>query len=138
MVDIFTRKKRSEIMRRIGPKNSKPERYVAEVLKSLGYRYVSHHDTILGKPDFAFRRREKAIFVNGCFWHGHSGCLRASLPATNRAFWKKKIASNIRRDHHVYRKLRKSGWGVMVIWQCRLQNTNAKQVGSRIDRFIKG
>jgi DNA mismatch endonuclease (patch repair protein) len=136
MADIFTKKKRSQIMQRIVPKGSKPEQFVATLIRSLSHRFVSHDVSIPGKPDFAFPRKRKAIFVNGCFWHGHEGCPRASLPATNRAFWKNKIDSNVRRDRRLYHQLRDSGWSVMVIWQCSVQKNRANQLKKRIERFI--
>jgi DNA mismatch endonuclease (patch repair protein) len=65
---------------------------------------------------------ETALFVNGCFWHGHRGCKRASIPQTNRSFWTQKIVGNIKRDRDKTRELRKLGWHVETIWQCRMKN----------------
>jgi DNA mismatch endonuclease (patch repair protein) len=118
MVDVFSKKKRSEIMSKIGPKDSVPEIYVRKLIFALGYRFRLHRPGLPGKPDIVLPKHKKVIFVNGCFWHGHKNCKRAKLPETNRMFWKNKISRNIRRDKINYAALRKLGWKSLVIWQC--------------------
>jgi DNA mismatch endonuclease (patch repair protein) len=73
-----------------------------------------------GKPDIVMRKYRTAIFVNGCFWHGHEGCKQFVLPKTNTAFWQAKIARNRERDQRNYDELTHAGWQVIVLWQCKL------------------
>src|ERR1700686_564150 len=135
MADVFTPAKRSAIMARIKSENTKPEIIVRKLQHSLGYRFRLHQNTILGKPDVVLRRHGKIIFVHGCFWHGHIECSRASLPSTNITFWKKKILGNRNRDARVRRKLGRSGWRVLVIWQC--QTKNIESLTKRLKRFLE-
>jgi DNA mismatch endonuclease (patch repair protein) len=106
MVDTFTKTKRSEIMSRIGGKNTAPELRVRRVLHALGYRFRVHRDDLPGKPDIVLPRHQKIVLIHGCFWHGHPGCPRAALPTTNTGFWEKKISGNKKRDQSVLRELR--------------------------------
>ncbi|MDE3058816.1 MAG: DNA mismatch endonuclease Vsr [Bacteroidota bacterium] len=135
MADIFTKKKRSAIMQKIGPQNSSQEKKLQSLLTSLGYKYNLHSKKLPGKPDIVFPRRKKVIFVNGCFWHGHT-CGRATLPRTNRAFWKNKIEGNIKRDKRVRRELSKLGWKSLVVWQCQLKKSKREVLTRRIEKFI--
>jgi DNA mismatch endonuclease, patch repair protein len=135
--DIFSPRKRSEIMSHIKPKNSKQEIFIRKIINSLGYRYRLHQKDLIGKPDMVFPKLKKAIFVNGCFWHGHKRCKRASLPTTNRIFWKKKINGNIERDKLNYRKLRKQGWKYLIIWQCKIKEKNKKLLKNKISAFLQ-
>jgi DNA mismatch endonuclease (patch repair protein) len=75
-----------------------------------------------GKPDLVFPRRKTAIFVNGCFWHCHVGCPKASFPKTNGSFWKNKLDRNVERDRENRRDLRKMGWRVLTIWECETRD----------------
>jgi DNA mismatch endonuclease (patch repair protein) len=120
MVDVFTKKKRSEIMSKIGSKDSAQEMYVRKLLFSMGYRYRLHRADLPGKPDIVLTRHKKIIFVNGCFWHGHEKCKRAKLPETNRLFWKNKIKQNVMRDKVNNVTLRRQGWKCLVVWQCQI------------------
>jgi DNA mismatch endonuclease, patch repair protein len=122
MADVFTRKHRSVIMSRIKGANTKPEIVVRSIVHSLGYRFRLHNKQLPGKPDLVLPRHKKIIFVNGCFWHGHAGCPRAALPSSNVEFWNAKISGNRIRDLSVKRKLKRMGWKVLVIWQCRTRD----------------
>src|SRR5271170_7163096 len=113
MADVFTQKKRSEIMSRIGGKDSAPEVRVRRLLHSLGFRFRLHRNDLPGKPDIVLARHKKIILVHGCFWHGHKGCPRAALPSTNTDFWRAKIAKNAARDQRVCAELRNLGWSVL-------------------------
>ncbi len=121
MADVYTKSKRSEIMSRVKNKRTLPEESVGTFLGELGLRYRRNDRSLPGQPDFSVKSRKTAIFVNGCFWHGHRNCGRAKLPQTNRVFWAKKIEINKRRDRRVARALRQKGWHVVTIWQCRLR-----------------
>lgn len=134
MTDVFTPAKRSAIMARIKGQNTKPEILVRKLVHSLGYRFRLHQYKLPGKPDLVLRRHEKVIFVHGCFWHGHTRCARAALPSTNIDFWQKKIRGNRSRDIKVKRQLTRSGWKVLVVWQC--QTKNSTELSKRLKRFL--
>lgn len=136
MTDIFSQKKRSQIMSRIGPKDSGPEKYIRSLLYSMGYRYRLHVKDLPGNPDIVLRQYQKVIFVNGCFWHGHKGCSRASLPSTNPEFWKEKISRNTRRDAKNYRKLKRLGWHYFVVWQCGIKKGSETKLRSKLSKFL--
>ena len=106
-------------MSSVPSKGTRPEKYVAEMLKLAGFKCQAQRVDLPGRPDFAMPLKRVAIFVNGCFWHWH-GCVRCSMPSTNRAFWKKKIYGNIARDRKSRSALHKLGWRYITIWECNL------------------
>ena len=119
MPDVFTAAERSAVM---GTIKSHGNRSTEQVLRRLfrafhlkGWR--SHTSTLPGRPDFTFRDRQTAIFVDGCFWHGCHKCSRNLTPAKNSEYWGKKILSNRKRDRMANRKLRGMGWQVVRIWE---------------------
>jgi DNA mismatch endonuclease (patch repair protein) len=114
--------------------NTSPERLVRQSLRQLRCRYRSNVKKIAGTPDIVLTGREKLIFVHGCFWHGHKGCPRARRPQTNKAFWKRKIEGNIKRDVRLLRGLRNAGWSVLVVWQCQTKDT--ARLERRLSNFI--
>lgn len=122
MADVFTSKKRSEIMSRIGGKDTAPEVRVRRLLHALGFRFRLHRSDLPGKPDIVLPRHKKIILVHGCYWHGHPGCPRATLPTTNHEFWRAKIEGNIARDKRVCIELEDLGRSVLVVWQCELSS----------------
>lgn len=134
MVDNLSKEKRSKIMRSIRAKDTRPELLIRKVLTTLGYRYRLHRKELPGTPDIAFIRRKKAIFVNGCFWHGHEGCPIARIPEND--FWRQKLVRNRERDSQAISDLKKIGWDVLVIWECELQNLNL--VAERCKLFLGG
>jgi len=134
VTDRFDRKKRSEIMSHIQGKDTKPEKLVRSLLHRMGYRFRLHVDSLPGKPDIVLQRHKKVIFVNGCFWHGHKSCKRASCPQSNAEFWNQKIKSNIARDRKTRKDLQLQGWAVLVIWQCQTKNLTALQ--NRLAEFM--
>ncbi len=125
MVDIYTKDKRSAIMSKISGQGTKPEVLVRKHLFANGFRYRKNDKRYPGKPDIVLPKYKTIILVHGCFWHGHS-CPAGKLPETNKAFWKEKIHSNSERDNRNKTKLKKLGWHVIVIWQCKI-NTQRKQ-----------
>lgn len=135
MADVFSREKRRDIMARIKGENTAPELYVRQLIHALGYRFRLHRSDLPGKPDIVLPGHGKAIFVHGCFWHGHPGCQRATLPQTNYEFWKRKIEGNRARDRRVKRELRKLGWDVLEIWQCQIRKPAALE--RRLLRFLQ-
>jgi DNA mismatch endonuclease, patch repair protein len=110
---------RSKIMRSVKTKNTGAELIVRRILHSMGYRYRLHVKGLPGTPDIVFKKRKKVIFVNGCFWHGHS-CAKGRMPKANAEFWKDKIGKNVKRDRKKEADLASNEWGVLVIWQCEL------------------
>lgn len=107
-------------MSHIRSKATKPEMLVRKWLWAHGYRYRLNVKSVPGKPDIVMRKYRTAIFVNGCFWHGHEGCKYFVLPKTNTEFWQNKIEYNRARDQKNYDTLINAGWQVIVLWQCKL------------------
>lgn len=132
MTDTMTPEQRHFCMSRIRSKATKPELKVRRWLWRHGYRYRLNVKSVPGKPDIVMRPYRTAIFVNGCFWHGHgtridrakkmienSSCCK--IPTTNRDFWVAKILRNQERDQRNYRLLQQNGWQVIVVWECQLK-----------------
>ena len=113
-------------MSNISGKETKPEILVRKFLFSKGFRFRKNDSRYPGKPDIVLPKYKTAIFIHGCFWHGHKGCKRSKLPETNVSFWEKKVSSNIERDKTNKIELEKQGWVVLTIWQCELRNENLK------------
>jgi len=115
MPDVFTKKKRSEIMSKIRSKNTKAEILVFRELRRRGIYFQKHYNKAPGKPDIALPRKKKAVFIDGDFWHGYQFSKRKHrLP---KKYWLKKIKSNIKRDRQYRAKLRREGWQVLRIWE---------------------
>ena len=136
MADIFSKQKRSQIMSNISGKHTKPELIIRKALFAEGYRFRLHRKDLPGKPDIVFPIRKKVIFINGCFWHGHS-CKKATLPVTNKDFWTNKINKNIERDKKNTKRLTEMGWKYLIIWQCQIKKTNLKTNIDSIKRFLE-
>lgn len=115
-------------------KNTAPELVVRRVLHKLGYRYRLHANDLPGHPDVVFRKRHCVVFINGCFWHGHS-CKRGEPPSSNIEFWEQKRNKNRARDLIVRKQLRHHGWRVLTIWQC--QTKDLSRLKQRLSRFLE-
>jgi DNA mismatch endonuclease vsr len=124
-------------MSKISGKETKPEILVRKYLFSQGFRYRKNVKKLPGKPDIVLPKYKTIIFVNGCFWHGHENCKKSALPATNIAFWKGKISSNIIRDKKIYVELSNMGYKVLIIWQCELTAKKREITLSELVRKIK-
>ena len=135
MADIYSKSKRSDIMSRVKNRRTAPEDQVAALLRQIGIKYRRNVKTLAGQPDFVIGSKKTVIFVNGCFWHGHHNCNRAKRPDSNKAFWDKKIDTNRKRDRSNARMLRKQGWHIITIWQCRLRRK--EEVLTRLKRELK-
>lgn len=120
-MDTRTPSQRRRIMQSVGQKDTGPEMLVRRALHKLGYRYRLHAKDQPGRPDIVFSTKRKAIFVHGCFWHGH-GCAKGKLPKSRPEYWIPKIEANKARDERVVDELRKTGWDVMVIWECQTKS----------------
>lgn len=137
MSDIYDSSKRSQVMSKVRNKNTRPEIYVKSLLCQLGYRqYRLSTKKINCRPDIVFIGMRKAIFVNGCFWHGHI-CKKAHLPSSNVQFWQTKIERNKRCDSSNYHELEEKGWSYLVIWECELKKKNEVLLKNKIDTFIR-
>lgn len=121
MADNLTPEQRRRCMQRVRTAGTGPELAVRALLRELGHSYRTKNPDLPGRPDLANRSAGWAIFVHGCFWHGHRGCSRACLPATNHAFWARKIRLNVQRDRAAQRQLRARQYRFVVVWQCDLR-----------------
>ncbi len=120
MIDHLTPAKRSWNMSRIRSKNTKPELIVRKVLHNSGIRYRLHARNLPGKPDLSNKSKNFAIFVNGCFWHQHKGCKRASIPKSNTDYWIPKLEKNVNRFQENLDRLDTMGYRTAVIWECEI------------------
>lgn len=120
MPDVLTPQQRHRCMSHIRSVATKPELVVRQWLWTHGYRYRLNVKSVPGKPDIVMRKYRTAVFVNGCFWHGHEGCPKFVMPKTNTDFWRTKIENNRKRDQKKYDILLQNGWQVIVVWQCNL------------------
>lgn len=122
-------------MSEIRGKESKPEILIRKYLFSKGFRYRLHDEKLPGKPDIVLPKYRTVIFIHGCFWHGHPGCKRSKLPATNTEFWTEKISANIERDKRNVEELKSVGWNVIVVWGCEIASKAKRE--DRLKRLIE-
>lgn len=99
-------------------KDTKPEIRIRKLLHAAGFRYRLHDKKLPGRPDLVLPKYRTAIFVHGCFWHGHRDCKLFRLPSSRQDFWREKIAGNVARDERDVGKLLQSGWKVAIVWEC--------------------
>lgn len=124
-------------MRRVKGKNTGPELQVRKLLWDMGFRgYRIHYDKLPGAPDIAFTKHRKAIFVHGCFWHGHNCRAGRNVPRTNQDYWKPKLMRNVERDQRQRQALQNFGWETLVIWECELRDHD--HVRRKLRRFLQG
>lgn len=137
MSDIYSEQQRSDLMKKIGSKNTKPEIIIRKIVHSAGYRFRLHRKDLPGTPDLVFPKFKKVIFINGCFWHGHQGCKKSSLPTTKKELWEEKIKKNIERDSKNIADLKKRGWETLIIWECEIKKKNYNMLTINISNFLK-
>lgn len=140
MADIVSPEKRSSMMAGIRGGNTRPEIGIRSLLHKAGYRYVIGGKDLPGKPDIVLPKYKVAIFVHGCFWHGHEKCSLFRLPKSRVEFWDKKIGGNIIRDSKKKRELLREGWRVCTVWECALKGKSklaANLLAARISGWIK-
>ena len=125
---------RRRTMQAVKSKNTAPELLVRSLAHRMGYRFRLHGKNLPGKPDLVFPGRRKAIFVHGCFWHGHDCARGARVPKSNRDYWTKKIARNKERDLAACAALAHSGWTYLILWECGLRNE--KGLKARVRKFL--
>lgn len=136
MTDIMSAAKRSALMQRIQSKNTKPELLVRSALHARGIRYRLHLKVLGTRPDLVSSPRRVAIFINGCFWHGHN-CHLFRWPKTRPEFWTKKISGNRIRDQRIARTLIRAGWSVATVWECALRNGTPQHIDRQIEQLEK-
>lgn len=124
MTDHVSPARRSVIMSAVRGKHTVPEMLVRRAAHKLGLRFRLHRRDLPGRPDLVLPKHKTVVFVNGCFWHRHQGCKKASLPKSNVQFWMNKFEANKKRDLTNYAKLKALGWRVVVVWQCQVRSAD--------------
>ncbi len=127
---------RSAIMRAVKSRDTRPEMAVRSLAHRLGFRFRLHRRSLPGCPDLVFVARRKAIFVNGCFWHGHDCKRGARMPKANAPYWRAKIAANRSRDARVRAELATAGWESLTVWEC--ETRDAEALRARLLDFLSG
>ena len=133
MTDTISKDIRSWNMSRIRSKDTKPELIVRSALHRLGYRFRLHKKDLPGKPDIVLAKYRTVIFVHGCFWHQHKGCRYEYQPKTRIKFWREKLSLNKERDKKNDRKIRKMGYRLLCVPECKIRNGKYK---SMISKFL--
>lgn len=124
-MDKISPSRRSANMRAIRSKDTKPELIVRSALRAMGFSgYRLHRKDLPGRPDIAFIGRKKAIFVHGCFWHGHDCREGSRQPKSRQEYWSPKITSNRLRDERHQHSLARSGWDILILWDCEIHDSD--------------
>ncbi|WP_340645976.1 DNA mismatch endonuclease Vsr [Phenylobacterium sp.] len=135
MTDVYSPEKRSAVMARVKGKDTAPEIKVRKALTALGARYRLHRKDLPGSPDIVLPGRRLAIFVDGCFWHGHDCARGARVPKANRDYWVAKVGRNRARDAAAREALAGLGWRVETIWECDLKD--AAVLSARLEALLR-
>lgn len=135
-MDIWTKEKRSNVMARILSKNTKPELSVRRKLTEMGFRYRLHDKKLPGKPDIVLRKYRVTIFVHGCFWHLHKGCVDVRIPNSRKKYWQNKLLKNRARDIQHKKKLKKLGWNILYLWECEIEK-KPELVKCRLENILQ-
>jgi DNA mismatch endonuclease (patch repair protein) len=125
---------RRRTMSAIQSRDTQPELLVRGALHARGYRFVVARRVAGYRPDVLFTRRRKAIFVHGCFWHGHTSCGRDRMPRTRADYWRGKIEGNKQRDARAVHALESAGWRTLVLWECEIGS--GEDLVSRLAEFL--
>ena len=137
MPDPLTPQQRHNCMSHIRSKNTWPEQAVRHELWRRGYRYRLNVRKLPGTPDIVLSKYRTVIFVNGCFWHGHKGCSKYTVPKSNVEFWKAKVAHNQERDALNIQRLESIAWNVITVWECELSKSLLQTTADRIEAEMK-
>ena len=139
MVDVVSPADRSRMMAGIQGKNTKPELIVRRMLFASGYRFRLHRRDLPGAPDIVMPGRKVAVFVHGCFWHGHD-CNYFRLPSTRPEFWQDKIQRNHANDARHHAALLAAGWRIATVWECALRGRDhdVDQVADQLTQWVRG
>lgn len=123
---------------RVRTKGTSPELALRSALHSVGFRFRLHRKDLPGKPDIVLPKYKYVIFVHGCFWHHHEGCIKSKMPKTNAEFWQNKIQANVTRDKNNQNDLAKLGWQVLVVWECDIKKDVNTVVKNAVDEIHRG
>lgn len=135
MADVFDKEKRSNIMRHVKSSgNQSTEGKMIEFFRLHGITGWRRNYKVFGKPDFVFHKQKVAVFLDGCFWHGHD--CRNTRPAQNEEYWLRKLSRNMARDAEVTVHLEKLGWTVIRIWECELKRKNEEKLWFRLKSYL--
>lgn len=121
VADVHTIEQRRYNMQQIKSANTKPELLVRKFLHANGFRYSLHKKSLPGKPDIVLTKYKTVIFIHGCFWHGHANCKYFTIPKTRTEWWTDKINANKINDTKAVKALKKEGWKVITVWECKLK-----------------
>lgn len=136
MTDTIPPKRRHEIMSHIKSENTSIELMVRRRLFAMGYRYRVNYKKLPGKPDIVFTKKKIAIFIHGCYWHGHDcGSRYAHKSQSNKAYWGPKIERTKQRDQEHIKELETRGWKVVVLWECQIKN-DLKEVVKDLNGYL--
>lgn len=136
MADVFDKSKRSDVMRKVRSRNNKStELKLIDLFKQNNIKGWRRNYKVKGHPDFVFLNKKIAIFVDGCFWHGHD--CRNTRPSDNAEYWKKKRERNISHDKQITNLFESRNWTVLRIWECELKKSNQRQTLERILKALK-
>jgi DNA mismatch endonuclease (patch repair protein) len=135
MTDVFTPEKRSAVMRRVKGRDTSPELAVRRILRQAGIGYRLGGAGLPGRPDVVMKGRRAALFVHGCFWHGHDCPRGARQPKSNAAYWIAKIDRNRARDVSARTALEAEGWRVVTVWECEMK---APEFAARLVAEVRG
>ena len=131
MVDVYSKRKRSEVMKKITSKNTTPELKVRKSLHARGLRYRLHVKELPGCPDIVLPKYNAVVQVRGCFWHQHI-CKDGKVPKSNKRYWVPKLEKNKMRDKINDRELRKLGWKLWIVWECEIKNKKLLEKNTKI------
>ncbi|NIL17286.1 very short patch repair endonuclease [Pseudomonas sp. AN3A02] len=135
MADIVDIETRSRMMAKIRSKNTSPELLIRKALHARGFRFRVHVKNLPGTPDLVLPKYNAAIFIHGCFWHGHD-CRYFKAPRTRPEFWTEKIGKNNERDKRQLAAIQALNWRVLVIWECAVRHMNKDKTSLLIDETI--
>lgn len=134
MPDTVSKERRSEIMSHIKGKDTSIELLVRRKLHSLGYRFRVNNKELYGKPDIVFTKKKIAIFIHGCFWHGHeAGCRYSHISQSHKEYWEPKLIRTKERDREHIESLMHEGWTVLVLWECEIKKDFDNTVNRTVD-----
>ncbi len=135
-MDVFNKNKRTEIMKSVKSNNNRStELKLIKIFKENNIKGWRRNYKAIGKPDFVFLKKKTAIFVDGCFWHGHN--CRNTTPKDNSDYWDAKRERNRIRDEIINKRFTNRKWNVIRIWECELKEINRELLIKKIDALIK-
>lgn len=137
MADTMTKQQRHECMSHIRSKDTRPEIMVRRELFHRGFRFRKNVRTLPGTPDIVLPRYRTAIFINGCFWHGHKGCKFYTIPKTNSQLWTDKIRHNQERDLLNIQRLESIEWNVITVWECQVSKSELATTMQNLEAEIR-